>query len=132
MAKSDLRKFRSRIALLKRKGLISGVDARSVKPTTKIRGVKASTLITRNDDIVSGKVQPLKVASSKLRQYRKQGYETRGGRVLVPVLLPTALNKLLFIAHGDDRGRTVRVEYPLEPCPILRNGPLVAILDHQL
>lgn len=82
---ASLRKFRHSISVLKKQGLVSKtVDARSAKPSDKSTGKKLQTIVDGFDDVISGKLTALKVKPSKLKQFRKAGYETAKGRVLVP------------------------------------------------
>ena len=91
--KIDIRKFRHAIAILKKKGLIKGVDARSVKPTPALK-----SKVTKYDDVVSGKVEPIKLSSKKTKEYRDAGYATASGRVLIP---KSATEKVKINAEGD-------------------------------
>lgn len=88
---SQLRQFRKSVSILKKKGLLTGVnrwgkpvDARSAYPTTKINGKSLKSLVAKYDDVVSGKSEPIKVPAKKLKQFRKAGFSTANGRVLVP------------------------------------------------
>lgn len=88
---ANIKDLRHAIAVLKKRGLITGttkagfpIDARSIQPGTIINGKRADAIARKFDDVVSGKVTPVKVPESKLKVYRKQGYETAHGRVLVP------------------------------------------------
>lgn len=92
MAQSDLRKFRTSVAILKKQGLISDtlangrkLDARSAYPSWKVKGKRLDTLIRKYDDVVSGKATAVKVSPAKAKAYAKTaGYERTGERVLVP------------------------------------------------
>lgn len=82
---SQIRQFRHSVAVLKKQGLLpKSIDARSVYPNSKVRGKKLSTLVRKNDDIVSGKSSAVKVPPAKLKQLRKAGFETQQGRVIYP------------------------------------------------
>lgn len=88
---ADLKEFRRKLALLKKQGLISGstqsgekIDARSALPGWKVKGKRLDTLVSKYDDVASGKATALKVAPSELKKFRKIGFETAQGRVIVP------------------------------------------------
>lgn len=89
---ANLRDFRHRVAVLKRQGLIVGktrrgisVDARYARPTTKVNGQNLGTIVSRYDDVASGKATAVKVKSRKqLSAFKKAGYETAKGRVIIP------------------------------------------------
>jgi hypothetical protein len=76
-----LRDFRSKVARLKELGLVSDVDARSAYPTWKRDGVKLSTLVDRYDDVLSGKVTPVK--TSRLKTEVAKNYPKSKGKTLV-------------------------------------------------
>jgi len=83
--RGELRSFRSKIATLKKQGLIPGsVDARSAFPKQKRAGKTLQSYISKYDDVLSNKVTAVKVPANKLKQFRKAGFETAQGRVLVP------------------------------------------------
>jgi hypothetical protein len=115
MTPENIRSFRSRVAILKRKGLLSDVDARSVKPTTKIKGKKASTWVDRFDDVLSNKVAAVKVPKRALRAYRSSsGYQTASGRLLVPHSLAETVKfrgGKIVITH---KAGLERVQIPVE------------------
>lgn len=77
--KIDIRKFRHAIAILKKKGLVNVANAGRVKPTPALKSA-----ITRYDDVLSGKIEPIKLPKKKLAQYKEAGYQITKGRVLVP------------------------------------------------
>lgn len=89
---SDIRTFRKSVSLLKKRGLLpektsrgNKLDARSAQPNWKApNGQKLSTLVKKYDDVVSGKVTPVKVSPQKARQFRKAGYDVVSDRVLIP------------------------------------------------
>lgn len=89
---SDLRKFRSSVAKLKQRGLLpdrtslgNKLDARSAQPSWKLpNGKKLSTIVNKYDDVVSGKVTPLKVTPERAKQFRKAGFQVDNHRVLIP------------------------------------------------
>lgn len=91
MASNSIREFRRGVSLLKKQGLLPArsdaglkIDARSAIPEIKVKGKKLSTLIRKYDSIVSGKATALKVPPATLTKYRKSGFATTQGRVIVP------------------------------------------------
>jgi hypothetical protein len=77
--------FKHAISVLKKQGLVSDkIDARKAVASQKDRGKRLDTLVKKYDDIVSGKIQAVKVPAKDLRTLRSQGFETASGRVLVP------------------------------------------------
>lgn len=118
---ANIKDLRHAIAVLKKRGLITGttkagfkIDARSVQPGTIINGKRADVLARKFDDVVSGKVTPVKVPDAKLRIYRKQGYETAQGRVLVP----HSAGQTVFVEKGvigtRDAAGIERLTIPIE------------------
>lgn len=89
---SDLKNFRSKVAALKRKGLLPSktskgnpLDARSAQPNWKLpNGRKLSTVVDHLDPVTSGKATPLQVTPERAKQFRKAGYEVVNGRVIIP------------------------------------------------
>ena len=88
---TNLREFRRSVARLKKQGLISSrtssggkIDARSALPGWKIKGKRLDTLVQKYDDVATGKATALKVPPAKLKEFRKAGFETAQGKVLVP------------------------------------------------
>lgn len=89
---SELRSFRSTVSKLKSQGLISPItksgnklDARSATPNWRdSSGRKLSTIVAKYDDVVSGKLTAVKVTPTKLKEYKRAGFETTKDRVLVP------------------------------------------------
>lgn len=88
---ADLKEFRRKLAILKKQGLISGstqsgdkLDARSALPGWKVKGKRLDTLVKKYDDVASGKATALKVPKTELTKFRKIGFETAQGRVIVP------------------------------------------------
>jgi len=121
---TNIKQFRRDFAALKRSGLLdkkrtrAGLipDARSIKPGTKLNGVRADTLVRRYDDVISGKATPLKVPPAKLKALRKvSGYETAGGRILVPV----SAGEKAVIERGEvvikSTAGIERIQIPIEP-----------------
>src|SRR5689334_18362711 len=89
--KANLRDFRKRVSVLKKQGLLPArissrkkLDARSALTDQIIRGKKLSTVVRKYDDVATGKLTAVKVSSTRLREFRKAGYETALGRVLIP------------------------------------------------
>lgn len=75
----QLRKFRSDIASLKSKGLLSKrVDARSQKPTRYMR-----SQIKKFSDVLSGKAAVVKAPRSKAKEFSDK-YIVKGNKVVVP------------------------------------------------
>ena len=82
---ADKREFRHAISVLKKQGLVSPkIDARKAVASSKDRGKRLDTLVRKYDDVISGKLQAVKVPASELKALRKQGFETAQQRVLVP------------------------------------------------
>lgn len=96
MAPTDIRKFRHNIAALKKRGLITGVDARSVKPTKRL-----TNLIDRFDDVLSGKATPVKLSKSETANMKAAGYETYKGKVI----FPHSANEKVGVSHGHAKLR---------------------------
>jgi hypothetical protein len=85
LSSEELRQFRTKVSKLKKQGLVpSSLDARSVQPTTKSAGKKLSTLVSKFDDVTSGKATAIRVKPAQLKALRKAGFETAKGRVIVP------------------------------------------------
>ena len=87
----NLRDFRHRVSVLKKAGLIPGknrwgktVDARSAKPTSKFNGKSLQSIVNKYDDVASGKATALKVPKKQLSQFKKAGFQTQGGKVIIP------------------------------------------------
>lgn len=79
------REFRHAISVLKKQGLVSSkIDARKAVVSMKDHGKRLDTLVSKYDDVLSGKVQAIKVPDRDLKALRKQGFETAAKRVLVP------------------------------------------------
>lgn len=96
MAKNELKKFRHEIAVLKKKGLIDNVDARSVTPTTKLK-----KLVDRFDDVLSGKATPVKLSKSETKNLKEAGYDVYKGRVL----FPHSAGEKVGVSHGHAKTR---------------------------
>ena len=89
LSSSELKAFRSKIAQLKKQGLISKTDARSAQPYWVRKGPtgatkRLDTWVKEWDDVLSKKAAAVKVPDKQLREYRKSGYETKQGRVIIP------------------------------------------------
>jgi len=117
-----LRSTRSAVALLKKSGLLPDrldngqkLDARSAYPNWRVGGKKLSTIIRKYDDVVSGKVTPLKVDPTKLKQYRKQGESTTQGKF---VLVPHKQGEVAKLDKGNisvvNKSGITRVQLPIE------------------
>jgi hypothetical protein len=94
---ADIKQFRRDVAVLKKQGLlppkIDGpkggknrrvLDARKALPSWKVKGKTLASIIKKYDDVTSGKLTAVKVTPKELKQFRKSGFETSQGRVLVP------------------------------------------------
>jgi len=89
---ANLRNFRKRVSVLKKQGLIpdrtargSKIDARSADPRYKLKGGKTlGSLVNKFDDVATGKATALKVSKEQVSRFKKAGYETTGGKVIVP------------------------------------------------
>lgn len=111
---TKLRAFRGQLAHLKRKGLLQGIDARKAYPTDKHKGKYLATLIDRFDDVLSGKVTPIKLNPSQLRAYRKTGYSTVNDRVLVPHSLAETVTRSKGRIKITHKAGVERVQVPVE------------------
>jgi hypothetical protein len=113
---ANLRDFRRSVAALKKQGLLgkSKIDARSVRPENKVAGKRLDTLVKKFDDVVSGKATAVKVSPAELKRFRKAGFETAQGRVLVPhSKSETARKQGEAIAIKNKTG-VERVQIPVE------------------
>lgn len=88
---ANLKDFRHRVSVLKKQGLLPSktqagrpLDARYADPRWKVKGKSLGSLVNKFDDVSSGKATALKVPQKTLRAYKKAGYETSSGRVIVP------------------------------------------------
>ena len=118
---ADIRKFRRAISVLKKQGILPDklsprkkLDARSVTPNTKFKGRKLSTIVDKYDDIVSGKATAVKVPASKLKQFRKVGFET----VKKKVIVPHSANEIAKFKGGEiairNKSGIERIQIPIE------------------
>lgn len=88
---ANLRDFRKRVSTLKKQGLLPAttsrghkLDARSADPRWIVKGKTLGSLVKKYDDVASNKATAVKVSKKQLSQYKKAGYETASGRVIVP------------------------------------------------
>lgn len=96
-SKSDaVRKLRSDAAKLKRTGLASGFDARTLKPGTR-ETKRVRALLRKYDDVLSQKVAVIKLRAKASREAKKAGFAVvkRNGKnlVLVPVAATETLKR---------------------------------------
>src|SRR6185369_9469977 len=91
----SLRKFRHDIATLKRKGLLSGVDARSAKPTPKL-----NRILDKYDPVLAGKASAVRLSKSGLKEYQDLGkpYE---------IARPKGLPQRVIVPHEPGERVTV-------------------------
>jgi hypothetical protein len=116
--KVSLREFRKAVSKLKKQGLVSKrLNVRKATPDKKVNGgrVKLSTLVKKFDDVISGKATAIK-ATKSLSTYRKLGFETAKGRVIVP---HTATEQVGITPTGEiftrQKGTGIRkIEVPVE------------------
>lgn len=97
----NLRKFRSDIASLKRKGLISGVDARSAVPSPKL-----NRALDKYDAVLSGKASAVKLSKKGFQEYKDLGkpYETAAPKGLPRrVIIPHEPGERVTVSHGKVR-----------------------------
>ena len=118
---TDLKDFRRSVAVLKKQGLISGrtqsgqkVDARSALPSWKVKGKRLDTLVKKYDDIISGKATALKIPPKTLKQFRKTGFETVQGRLLVPHTSREIVKFSKGQVNIKDKSGIERVQLPVE------------------
>jgi hypothetical protein len=95
-SKTSVQKFRSDIATLKRKGLISGVDARSVKPTKHLK-----SLVNKYEAVISGKATAVKLSHAETRSRSKAGDMVARPRGLpARVIVPHDATERVVVSHG--------------------------------
>jgi hypothetical protein len=82
--KVDIRAFRHQVKILKDKGLIHNIDARSAQPYYVRQGKQLKDWIKEYDDVLSGKVEPVKLTPTKTKEYKRAGYEVKRGFTMVP------------------------------------------------
>lgn len=80
----DIRAFRSQVKILKDKGLIHNIDARSAQPYYVRQGKQLKDWIKEYDDVLSGKVEPVKLSKEKTKEYKRAGYQVKRDFVMVP------------------------------------------------
>lgn len=113
--------FHHAISVLKEKGIIpSRIDARKAEPFNVTKsGPQGGTytlreLVDKYDDVISGKATPVKLSESETKAYKRLGYETHKGKVIIP----HSANESVKV----ERGRAVithpkgieRVQLPIE------------------
>lgn len=97
-SKSGIKKFRSDIATLKRKGLLSGVDARSATPSRRL-----NKILDKYDAVLSGKASAVKLSSKGLKEYKDLGkpYEIAAPKGLPRrVIVPHDAGEKVHVSHG--------------------------------
>jgi hypothetical protein len=112
-----LKEFRRQISVLKKQGLVpKTVKLRTVKPTTKIGRSKASTIVTKFDDVISGKQTAVKPSAERVKQFKQAGYEIVNGHVMIP----HHANERVIVRDGEvviqvigRRGGLRRVQIPV-------------------
>jgi hypothetical protein len=105
MPKISLRPFRHAIAVLKRKGLLTGVDARSAKPNRRL-----NRIVSKYDDVVSGKATPVTLPKSEIKKRKALGDQvispvsgrTGKQRKTLPqkVIIPHDATEKITVSHG--------------------------------
>jgi hypothetical protein len=94
----NIRKFRSDIAALKRKGLITGIDARSAVPNRKLNAA-----LKKYDPVLSGKASAVKLSKKGLADYKALGkpYELASPKGLPKrVIVPHEPGERVTVSHG--------------------------------
>jgi len=98
-ADPGIKKFRHDVAILKRKGLISkSYDARSVNPTKYLK-----SQIKQWSEVIEGRATTVKVSKDNEKFYRQNGFDTKMGRVVVPI----QPNQKVTATRGNFRLTTV-------------------------
>lgn len=117
----NLRDFRRKVSVLKKQGLLpsrsdsgSKLDARSVVPSWKVKGKSLSTLVKKYDDVASGKASALPVSKSQLGSFRKAGFETAQGKVIVPHAATESARIIKGQVSIKNKSGMERVQIPLE------------------
>ena len=107
--KAGLKEFRKNVSTLKKKGLLDKkYDARSVTPTKYLLGE-----IKRMAPVLKGEAQSVKVSKDAAQRYKAQGYDVKGGRVIVPVLKNEkaySRGGKLFVKVTGSNGHYTRVD----------------------
>lgn len=96
--KIDIRKFRSDISTLKKKGLLSGVDARSAVPDRRL-----TYALKKYDAVLSGKASAVKLSKSGIDQYKALGkpYDIASPKGLPRrVIVPHEPGERVTVSHG--------------------------------
>lgn len=102
--KIDLKKFRHQVAELKKAGLIKNVDARSAQPFMIRQGKTLAESVKKFDDVLSGKVQPVKLPPKKIKEL---GYEKATVGKQSYAMVPVSAGEKVKVEKG-----TVVVEEP--------------------
>lgn len=115
LSPSELKDFRHKVGLAKKKGLISKIDARSARPEMMRQGNRLDKLVAKFDDVISGKAGAVEVSDKQLRQYRKSGYETIGKRVIIPhsATEKASITRKGYIQVKESKSGIKRVELPI-------------------
>lgn len=112
--KFDLKAFRRAVAVLKSKGLIKNVDARTAQPFFIRQGKTLKETVKKFDDVVSGKVEPVTLPPEKVREYKRAGYETYSTRKddISKVLVPKSSTEKVSVEKGEIKisGKTGKIE----------------------
>lgn len=93
--KINLKKFRSDIAILKRKGLLSGVDARSAVPDRRL-----TSALKKYDDVLAGTASAVKLSKQGIDEYKAMGKP-------YVIAAPKGLPRRVIIKHEPGRRVTV-------------------------
>ena len=103
-SKFDLQKFRHAVALLKKKGLIKNVDARTAQPFFIRQGKTLKETVKKFDDVVSGKVEPVTLPPEKVKKYKEAGYETYSPRKgdIHKVLVPKSATETVSVTKDKE------------------------------
>jgi hypothetical protein len=105
----QLQNFRSEVAKLKEKGLVSSrVDARSQRATRYMRDQ-----IKKYRDVLDGKVKVVKAPTRKAAKDFSQKFRTKFNRVVIPVKSKTASARYskkskTIILHDTENGRRIK------------------------
>ena len=115
LSPSELKAFRHKIAELKKKGLISKTDARSAKPNWIRQGKRLDKWVADFDDVLSGKAAAIRVSDKQLRKYRKAGYETKSGAVIIPHSAGerASITRKGHVQIRDSKSGMKRIELPI-------------------
>jgi hypothetical protein len=102
-SKTELKKFRHDIATLKRKGLLTGVDARSAVPNRKLKSA-----IKKFEPVLSGRASAVKLSPSGIREYKAMGKKPfrtvkPGGGLPQRVIIPHEPNERVTVTQGKVR-----------------------------